>query len=71
MKITFASPIILGAVYREQCWWLNNFGENLSLKSSSLTAVSKYGLSSGLLLLQDGNFSWQIRQIEEYRSPPP
>lgn len=57
MKITFASPIVLGAIYGEQCWWLNNFGENLYVISSFLTAVSKCRVSSGLLLLQDGNSS--------------
>lgn len=54
MKITFPSPIVLGAIYGEQCWKLNNFGENLNLKIFSLTAVSKCRLSS---LLQDGNSS--------------
>lgn len=51
------SSIVLGAIYGEQCYLPNNYGDNLNFKSSSLTAIARCMFSSGLLLLQDGNYS--------------
>lgn len=57
MEAALGSPAALVAICGEQCCLPNNFGDNLNLRSSSLTAVARCVLSSGLLVLRDGNYS--------------
>lgn len=68
MEAALGSPAALVAICGEHCCLPNNFGDNLNLRSSSLTAVARCVLSSGLLVLWDGNYSLANRTGEEHRT---